>query len=185
MENTANIKNQSDHELVEGCIAFDRRCQELFYRKFANKMYNVCLTYSENEDEAADILQEGFIKIFRKIDHFKFDGSLEGWVRKVMINSALENFRKKTKEKKHLLSYSNNQEEESYEVLEDLEKQEVIELINDLPFKAQLVLKLYAVEGYNHREIAEMMNINEGTSKSQLNRARSLMKQALMKRNVI
>jgi RNA polymerase sigma-70 factor (ECF subfamily) len=179
------IRNYSDRELIDGCIAFDRQCQENLYRRFANKMYNVCLTYSETEEEAADVLQEGFIKVFRKIDHFRFEGSLEGWVRRIIINTALEIHRKKTIEKNYILSYSMEFDEEPEDVLVSFDAQDIIALINGLPFKAQIILKLFAIEGYNHKEIAEMMGISEGTSKSQLNRARSLIKQTMLKKNAI
>ena len=148
-------------------------------------MFNVCVTYSETDDEAADILQEAFIRVFRKIGQFRGDCPLEAWIRKIIVNTALEIYRKKSREKAQMQLYTQVFEEETEDVIGDLNRREIIELINQLPFKAQLVLKLYAIEGYNHREIAEMMDITEGTSKSQLNRARFLVKQAMMKRDVV
>ncbi|HBS85209.1 MAG TPA: RNA polymerase sigma factor [Bacteroidales bacterium] len=169
--------------LVKKCIAFDRHYQEIFYRKFADKMYNICLSYTGNHDEAADILQDGFMKIFRKIKQFNFEGSLEGWVRKIIVNTALETIRKKIKEQEKVIKI-NESKENNYDLnLSDLEGQKIIELVNLLPVKAQLVLKLYAIEGFSHKEIAHNLNISEGTSKSQLNRARMLLKQALLKLN--
>lgn len=181
MINSTN--NISEKELVEKCIAFERQYQEIFYRKYANKMFNICLTYSENYDEASDILQEGFIKIFRNIRHFKFEGSLEGWVRKIIVNTALENYRKKTNEQQKISVYSDTIDVETESIFEDVEKHKIMGLVNRLPSKAQMVLKLYAIEGYGHKEIAGKMNISEGTSKSQLNRARLLLKQAINKIN--
>lgn len=177
-----SIENIPEKVLIEKCVAFDRNYQEVFYRRFADKMFRVCLTYSDNHDDAADILQEGFIKIFRKIHQFNFDGSLEGWVRKVIVNTALENYRKKIKEIEKIKEVSET--EEGYEFdMDGLGSQEIIEMVNHLPSKAQVVLKLYAIEGYSHKEIAAQLNISEGTSKSQLNRARKLLRDVLVKHN--
>jgi len=179
MESSGNIPEKV---LIEKCVAFDRNYQEMFYRRYADKMFRVCLTYSDNHDDAADILQEGFIKIFRKIHQYNFEGSLEGWVRKVIVNTALENYRKKIKEMEKIKEVS--ELEEGYEFdMDGLGSQEIIEMVNHLPSKAQVVLKLYAIEGYSHKEIAAQLNISEGTSKSQLNRARKLLRDVLVKHN--
>ncbi|MFH2142394.1 MAG: RNA polymerase sigma factor [Bacteroidota bacterium] len=183
MENIQEYENINESVLVERCIAFDRQYQEVFYRKFADKMFNVCLTYTDNSDDAADILQEGFIKIFRKLHQFNFYGSLEGWVRKIIVNTALEKYRKKSREQEKIMideDFNNDNYEDNLSVFG---VQEIIELVNHLPSRAQVVLKLYAIEGYSHREIADNLNITEGTSKSQLNRARKLLKEAFLKRN--
>lgn len=183
MDNLRENENITEVVLVKKCIAFDRHYQEIFYRKFADKMFNVSLTYAENYDEAADILQEGFIKIFRKLHQFNFEGSLEGWVRKIIVNTALESYRKKTREQKNLNLLVDTTDDYSEDDLSVFGVQEIIELVNHLPSKAQVVLKLYAIEGYSHKEIADNLNITEGTSKSQLNRARKLLKEAFSKRN--
>jgi len=140
------------------------------------------MTYTTNKDEAADVLQEGFIKIFRKIHQFNFEGSLEGWVRKIIVNTALENYRKKAREIENLNEYY-IEETESEIDLSEYSTNEIIEMVNHLPPKAQIVLKLYAVEGYSHQEISNILNISEGTSKSQLNRARKLLKEILIRLN--
>lgn len=183
MENIRGNENIAEEVLVKKCIAFERQYQEMFYRKFADKMFNVCLTYADNSDEAADILQEGFIKVFRKMHQFNFEGSLEGWIRRIIVNTALENYRKKTREQKNLNLLADLNDDYSEEDLSVFGVQEIIELVNHLPSKAQMVLKLYAIEGYSHKEIADNLNITEGTSKSQLNRARKLLKDAFLKRN--
>lgn len=155
----------------------------MLYRKFADKMYNISMTYTDDEDEASDILQEGFIKVFRNIHTFGSQGSLEGWVRKIIVNTALEFYRKKKREKKVLENYTNFIEPKIDDILETINADHIIKLVNQLPAKAQMVLKLYAIEGYSHREIGDMMEITEGTSKSQLNRARFLLKDAISKQN--
>lgn len=146
-------------------------------------MFNVSLTYTDDEDEACDILQEGFIKVFRNIHSFKSDGSLEGWVRRIMVNTALEFYRKRKRQKEVMGVYENFIEPKIDGILEKINMDNLIGLVNQLPSKAQMVLKLYAVEGYSHKEIAEQMEISEGTSKSQLNRARFLLKEAISKQN--
>ena len=171
--------NISEKELIEGCVAYDRDYQEAFYRKFADKMYGVSFSYAENEAEACDILQEGFIRIFRKIDKYSFEGSLEGWVRKVIVNTALEFYRKKKREREVFEEFGKTVESKIDDIIGKINAGEIIKLVNALPRKAAMVMKLYAVEGYNHKEIALEMNISEGTSKSQLNRARTLLKEAI------
>lgn len=169
----------SEEQLIAGCIADDRDCQEFLYRKFADKMYNISLTYTDDEDEACDILQEGFIKVFRNIQTFNSEGSLEGWIRRIIVNTALEFYRKKKREKEVMEAYENFIECRIDGILEKINTDYLIRLVNRLPMKAQLVLKLYAIEGFSHKEIAEQMEISEGTSKSQLNRARFLLKEAI------
>lgn len=175
-------KNYSDEELVSGCLADDRKCQEALYRKFADGMYNVCHSYTKDQDEACDILQEGFIKIFRKIDTYKSDGSLGGWIRKIMVNTALEFYRKNKRVQEAKDDYEIFVETKVEGIIEKINESEIIHMVNELPSKAGMVLKLYCIEGYNHQEIAGLMEISEGTSKSQLNRARSLLKEAIAKR---
>lgn len=173
----------SDEQLIEGCVADDRKCQELLYRKYADKMYSVCLIYAEDEDEANDVLHDGFLKVFRSIHTFQFQGSFEGWVRRIIVNTALELCRKKKREKEILDDYGNFVEPKVDGILDKIAAADIIKLVNLLPAKAALVLKLYSIEGYSHKEIAEMMEISEGTSKSQLNRARFLLKEAITGQN--
>ncbi len=170
----------SEKELVEGCISFDRKYQELFYRKFADKMFNVCLIYTNNDkDEASDILQDSFIHIFKKIHQYNFNGSLEGWVRRIIVNKSLENFRKKKWELDKANVYNEYSDKSIDDIISRISYQEIVDYINKLPHRAQIVLKLYTIEGYSHKEISEMLNITEGTSKSQLNRARFLLNKIL------
>ncbi len=173
----------SEAELIARCLAGERKCQEILYRRFADKMYNVSLTYTNDEDEACDILQEGFIKVFRNLERFSFEGSFEGWIRRIIVNTALEFYRKKKREKEVMEEYENISVPNMDTILEKMNAEDVIKMVNLLPSKAAMVLKLFAIEGYNHKEIAEIMEITEGTSKSQLNRARFLFKEAMIKRN--
>ena len=178
-------KNITEEELVQKCIANERQYQELLYQKYADQMYTVCISYCKDQDEACDILQEGFIKVFRKIDQFQATSSLKSWIRRIMVNTALDHYRKKKRHEEKIDSYKQISISNTTvnNVLEQISVKELIRLVNELPTKAALVLKLYAVEGYAHKEIAEKLNITEGTSKSQLHRARTLLKQLLSKNN--
>jgi RNA polymerase sigma-70 factor (ECF subfamily) len=148
----------------------------MLYRKYADKMYNVCLMYANDVDTASDILQESFIKVFRNLKKYKFEGSFEGWIRRIVINTALEHFRKKKRENEVVEQFDNHPQTAFDDILDRINADEIIRLVNSLPDKAAMVLKLYTIEGYKHKEIADLMDITEGTSKSQLNRARSMFK---------
>jgi len=184
VKDNLDINNISEKELVQHCIANERQYQEILYRKYADQMYSVCLSYNNDEDAACDILQDGFIKVFRKLEQFNFESSLKGWIRRIIINTALDHYRKQKRHEEKLESYTQVAISPTIgNVLEQIDAQDLIALVNELPSRAALVLKLYAVEGYNHKEIAEKLDISEGTSKSQLHRARTLLKQLLSKNN--
>jgi len=178
-----NNQNIPDEILIKNCITDNRKYQELLYRKYADKMYNVCLTYEKDEEAAADILQEGFIKVFRNITEFKFKGSLEGWIRKIIVNTALEHYRKKTKERDNQNELFTITDYNIDDILSSIHASEIIKMVNELPEKASVVLKLFAIEGYTHADISKALEITIGTSKSQLNRARCLIKQKISKLN--
>lgn len=175
MDNS-KLHNLSENELIEGCLKNNRRYQEVLYRKYADKMYNVAWTYSKDEDEASDILQEGFINVFRHLNRYKHEGSFEGWIRRIIVNKALEHYRSKKRKEEVIREFHEHQNLSTDDLLSSLQAKELIKMVNRLPEKAAMVLKLYAIEGYAHREIANIMGISEGTSKSQLNRARSLLR---------
>jgi len=169
----------SDEELIAGCLKDKRSFQEALYRRFSDKMYRVAWTYAKDDDEACDVLQDGFINVFRNLKKFKMQGSFEGWVRRIIINKALEHYRAKRRKEEVIEEYHQDQDLNVDDIISKLNAQEIIKQVNSLPEKAALVLKLYAIEGYAHREIADMLKISEGTSKSQLSRARSLLKEKL------
>lgn len=138
-------------------------------------MFGLCLQYSNNHDDAKDILQEGFIKVFQKLGQFDHRGSFEGWVRRIMINTALEKYRSHL----HLYPLTDREmknEEPTYEeVFERLSAGDLIRLVQELPPRYRMVFNLYAIEGYAHKEIGEMLGITVGTSKSNLARARGIL----------
>lgn len=172
----------TDGELIKGSLKRDKFLQEMLYRKYADGMFSVACNYSDNDDEAADILQEGFIKVFRKLNQHDTTKSLGGWIKRIVVNTALEHYRKKTRHLEVVEEYYNN-ESEDYNLFENTNTIDIIKYVNDLPAKAKMVLKLYAIEGYAHQEIATALNISVGTSKSQLSRAKSLLRTMLKPSN--
>lgn len=166
----------SESDLIKGSIAGDRRMQEELYRRFAPKMYAVCLRYANNTDDAQDLLQEGFIKIYKNLHRFRAEGSFEGWVRRVFVNTSIEHFRKKSAQ----LSSVSEKEENTIEdaditALDSLAEKDIINIVQELSPGYRTVFNLYVVEGYAHKEIGELLGISEGTSKSQLARAKAIL----------
>jgi RNA polymerase sigma-70 factor (ECF subfamily) len=182
-----DIKN-----IIKGCLVGNRRDQELLYRRHAARLYAVCLQYSGNDDEARDILQEGFIKIFENLIHYKHEGSFEGWMHRIVVNTALEKFRSK-----HNLYRVDDidliPEPDAAAETEDysgLEAADLLDIIRELPPKYRMVFNLFAIEGYSHKEISQIVNISEGTSKSNLSRARIILQKKVslytgLKKNVV
>jgi RNA polymerase sigma factor (sigma-70 family) len=174
------ILEVSDEMLIKGCMKNDRKVQELLYRKFSRDMYNICLTYENDRDEAKDILQEGFIKVFRSMKTYDNQGSLKGWIRKIISNTAIDHWRKSSKDFGLLSIDDLSSLDQPYELPgTSFNCSDIMNLVNKLPQGARLIFNLYALEGYSHKEIAEKLNISEGTSKSQVNRARKLLQQSL------
>ena len=151
--------------------------QEELYRRFSPKMYAVCLRYASNTEEAQDILQEGFIKVFRKLESFRGDGSFEGWVRRIFVNTAIEQFRRR-----RYLQPVTEKEEKTIEgknvsALDGLAEKDILALVQQLSPGYRTVFNMYVIEGYSHKEIGEMLGISEGTSKSQLSRAKVILQE--------
>ena len=171
----------TDNDLIEGCINGNRQMQYQLYERFAPKMYGVCLRYAGNAAEAEDILQEGFIKVFNKIGSFRSEGSFEGWVRRIFVNTAIEHFRKKTYQQP-ITDYEENTIEGKYEnVLDSMAEKDIIALVQQLSPGYRTVFNLYVIEGYTHKQIAEILGISEGTSKSQLSRAKLILQDMVQK----
>ena len=150
--------------------------QEELYRRFASKMYAVCMRYADNSNDAQDLLQEGFIKVYKNLDRFRAEGSFEGWIRRVFINSSIEHLRKR---KLNLATVSekeeNTIENTDISALDNLAEKDIIDLIQDLSPGYRTVFNLYVIEGYSHKEIGDLLGISEGTSKSQLARAKAIL----------
>lgn len=169
------------NDLLKGCKAGDRKTQELLYRQTASKMLAVCMRYARDQMEAEDVLQLGYIKVFQKINEYRGDGSFEGWIRRVMVNTAIESYRR------NLRTLAVVPIEDAYEQpstgfdFNNLGMQDLLNLISKLADGYRIVFNMYIIEGYSHKEIAETLGISEGASKSQLSRARAILKQEIIK----
>ena len=169
-----------DDELLRGCLRKDRKCQELLYRKYAKKMYAICQGYVRDKSVAQDILQDSFVKVFLKIHTFDPDNSLEGWVRRIVTNTAIDYFRQSKKLDQFIeLEEQHSQEASDDAVNKQINVDEILYYLELLPEGARVIFNLYAIEGYSHKEIAQRLDISEGTSKSQFSRARSIIKNYL------
>jgi RNA polymerase sigma factor (sigma-70 family) len=168
-------------DLMEGCKAGDRKMQELLYKQTSSKMLAICMRYAKDRMEAEDVLQTGYIKVFQKIKEYRGDGSFEGWIKKIMVNSAIESYRK------NLCTLNVVQIEEAHEQPSTgfdfgrLGMQDLMRLIQNLADGYRVVFNMYVIEGYSHKEIAETLGISEGASKSQLSRARAILKVEIIK----
>jgi len=178
-------------ELVEACIRKERKAQNRFFELYYGKMMSVCLRYIKDRDSAQEVLQDGFIKVFDKLDLFDFRGSIEGWMRRIFSNTAIDAIRKA--KRNPFLSENDNEfkdpgvnqmeEKEDLETLQ-LSYQKALDSVNDLSPAYRTVFNLYVFEEYSHKEIAEILGISEGTSKSNLAKARMNLQKMLEKKNV-
>ncbi len=179
-----DLTGYNEDDIIEGCRKNDRKFQEILYRKYAPAMYTVCLGYAGDRNNAQDILQDGFVKVFQNIKKFNgnnTNSTLEGWIRRILVNTAIDYFRKKSRlnniiSENEPVENINNSENR---VLEKLEMEDIVNQLNRLPEGARIIFNLFALEGYSHKEIAARLNITEGTSKSQFSRARELLKKML------
>ena len=172
----------TDADLIQGSIEGNRDIQELLYHRFSSKMYAVCLRYSGNAADAQDLLQEGFIKVFKNLNKFRGEGSFEGWMRRIFLNTSIEHYRKKV----NMLSVTETQEvtieDREWNILDDLAEKDIISMIHELSPGYRVVFNMHVIEGYSHKEIADILGINEGTSKSQLARAKGVLKKMVENR---
>ena len=185
-QNTKKLNEESNHtlsesDLIQGCLDGNRQMQEILYKKFSSKMYSVCLRYSGNIEDANDLLQEGFIKIFRNLEKFRGDGSFEGWIRRIFVNTSIEHFRKKVKLYNVTEVQENTIEDVELNILDSMAEKDIIFLVNELAPGYKAVFNMHVIEGYSHKEIADIRGITEGTSKSQLARAKGVLKKSLEK----
>lgn len=172
----------TENDIIKGCIAGKREFQKKLYEAFSSKMFFVCYRYCKSREEAEDVLQDGFIKVFKYIHTFKFEGSFEGWVRRIMVNTAIEHIRKK--KQAHAFDDVENiaeSPENEFNISGKLNEKELLKMVHMLPDGYRTVFNMYAIEGYSHKEISDMLGIAEGTSKSQLSKAKEFLKTLLHK----
>jgi RNA polymerase sigma-70 factor (ECF subfamily) len=183
-------------ELVDGCVAGDRRAQQRVYEQFYGKMMAVCMRYTKNTDQAKDILQDGFIKVFRSMESFNRAGSFEGWIRRIIVNTAIDHFRRSKHsylllgEERSIEDFKDQDEEDTLaddtgEELPDLKPADVINAMQKLTPAYRTVFNLYVFEEMTHKEIADALGINVGTSKSNLAKAKHNLKKLLRQENKI
>ena len=170
-----NMHHLSDEEIIQGCMARKQKYQELLYTRYSGKMFAVCLRYAPDYHSAEDILQEGFIKIFKNIDRFRNDGAFEGWLRRIFVNTAIEHFRRNMPLYPIVETPDNSMTIIDEHAFSNLAAEDLMSMLQNLSAGYRTVFNLYVIEGYSHKEIATMLNISEGTSKSQLARARVLL----------
>ncbi len=168
-------------DLLEGCKRAEPKSQEMLYQLIAPKMLGVCMRYAKDGFEAEDMLQTGFIKVFQKVTWFRGEGSFEGWIRRIMVNTAIEIYRKNQRGLNVVDIEDVHDEAQLTFDMSGLEAKDLLKLIQQLPTGYRMVFNLYAIEGYSHREIAEQLQISEGASKSQLSRARAVLREKVMK----
>jgi len=174
------VSEQSNHiipesDLIRGCLEGDRKMQEELYKRFSPKMYAVSLRYAGQNDDAQDILQDGFVKVFRNLGMYRGEGSFEGWIRRIFVNTAIEHYRRKANVYPVTETHENVMEARDASALDSLSIKDLQAIIRQLSPGYKTVFNLYVIEGYSHKEIAEMMGISEGTSKSQLARAKAIL----------
>ncbi|MFZ9847863.1 MAG: RNA polymerase sigma factor [Flavobacteriales bacterium] len=167
-------------DIIKGCVKRDYKYQKLLYAKYASLLYAICLRYLKNTDDAKDALQDCFIKVYDKISSFNNDGSFEGWLKRLTVNNCLMLLREKKKavfvdEIYIPMEVERDEEEEGY----DIDKQTLFNMIQDLPDGYRTVFNLYVIDGFSHKEIAEKIGIQEGTSKSQLARAKKILREKI------
>ncbi len=173
----------TDIEIIKGCIKDDALCQKSLFNRYASPLLGVCLRYARNKEDAEDILQDSFIKIFKKIDQFKFEGSFEGWMRRIVVNTAL----KKYTVSRYLKEFSVDEVRDptvpdgnAIPAFNHLTEKDLLALIHNLPDGYRIIFNLYVIEGFQHDEIANMLGIQPGTSRSQLVKARQMLQREII-----
>jgi RNA polymerase sigma factor (sigma-70 family) len=176
----------SEEALLQDCINNNALAQKELYNRYSPQMLSVCYRFAHSREDAEDMLQEGFIKVFSQIHSFRHQGSFEGWIRRIIVHTCINNLKKNKKfiESVDLIHASSLQTREE-SVPSIVQAKQLIECIRLLPLGYRTVLNLYAIEGYSHKEIGEMLEVEESTSRSQYTRARQMLEEILIKRNII
>lgn len=172
----------SEKELIRRCIAGERLAYEQLYGQYSPKMLVVCRRYVSDHSEAEDVLQEGFIKLFQNLHHYRNEGSFEGWIRRIMVNISLQHYRQNAQTITHLTIdnlYEDLSPGDEQSIIETINAERLLTLIEELPPVYKIVFNLYVFEGLKHKEIADQLGIKEGTSKSNLQDARRLLQRKI------
>ena len=176
----------TEEAMLQGCIKNDASAQQELYHHYSPKMLSVCYRYAKNREDAEDMLQEGFIKVFMQIRQFQNRGALEGWIRKIMVHTCINSLKKNKKFSESVdIIYANSIHVREDAIPSILQAKQVVECIRFLPLGYKTVLNLYAIEGYSHKEIGEMLDIEESTSRSQYTRAKAMLEDILIRKRII
>lgn len=172
--------------MLQGCLINNASAQETLYNTFSTRMLGVCYRFARNKEDAEDMMQEGFIKVFSQIHQFKHTGVLEGWIRKIMVHTCINALKKNKKFAYSVdLIYASSIYLNEYNIPSIIQAKQVVESIRLLPIGYRTILNLYAIDGYNHKEIAQMLDIEESTSRSQYTRAKVMLENLLIKKKII
>ncbi len=175
----------TEKDIIQGCMQNNAACQHLLFNAYAGKMLSVCYRYTGNQHDAEDVLQEAFIKIFTCIRQFKGEGSFEGWLRRIVVNTALKFLQKKRLHFAEMNETVSGFIQSEPEVISNIQTEQLMNLLTHLPDGYRIVFNLYVIEGYDHDEIAGILNIQAGTSRSQLVKARKMLQQMIKKNEII
>ncbi|RMG64238.1 MAG: sigma-70 family RNA polymerase sigma factor [Bacteroidetes bacterium] len=179
------VPDYHEDEIVAGCLQGGRKYQKMLYERFYGSMMVVCMRYTNNREEARDVLHEGFMKVFRNLKKFTPGTNLGAWIRRIMINTAIDHYRK-TAKRPNLVEINHAVHEvDAHDVVADLSAEEILAMVQKLSPAYRMVFNLYVIEGYSHKEVGELLGISEGTSKSNLAKARAKLQNMILKsRNI-
>lgn len=172
----AILMTDRETQLIKGCLREERWAQKELYETFYGKMLVVCMRYANHTEDAKDILNEGYIKVFKNLHKYQIGTSLDSWIRRIMINTAIDFYRKQLKHKTEDLDVLKNAVNDNADIISQYTVKELLSVVQKLPASYRAVFNLYAIEGYSHREIGELLNITESTSRSNLVKARTKLK---------
>src|ERR1700693_989809 len=176
----------TEEAILQGCLKNEATAQRELYNRYSPKMLAVCYRFAHNREDAEDMLQEGFIKVFSQMHTFQNQGAFEGWVRRIIVHTCINNLKKNKKFSESVdIIHATTVQVREESVPSIVQAKQVIECIRILPLGYRTVLNLYAIEGYSHKEIGEMLDIEESTSRSQYTRAKQMLEEILIKRNLI
>ena len=173
--------NYTEEEIVEGCLGGSRKHQKLLYERYYGSMMVVCLRYTHDREEARDVLHEGFMKVFNNLEKYARGTNLGAWIRRIMVNTAIDHYRKNAKRPSLVEINHAVHEIDMQDVVSDMAAEEILELVQRLSPAYRTVFNLYVIEGYSHKEVGKMLGISEGTSKSNLAKARARLQQMILK----
>ncbi|MBX2930410.1 MAG: sigma-70 family RNA polymerase sigma factor [Chitinophagaceae bacterium] len=176
--------NSNSNIQIQNCIAGCRKSQKELYDAYSSKMFVVCLRYTKNQADAEDVLQDGFVKLFRNLDKYRGEGSFEGWIRRIFVNTAIEHIRKNKNNTNDISDMIENTIKDNYSnALDNLFEKDLHKITSTLSDGYKTVFNMYAIEGYSHKEIANFLGITESTSKSQFSRAKAILRTLLLGNN--